>query len=222
MAEPTLPHEVPIQQSQSQTHATPSNAPESGALLPTKNYDMFYTTSRLNVKLHLGSGSSSPIAYYAQSSILTTKPRMFLRLGDSKSSPMVALGQMSFTSCNMLLASGDSEYGDESKLVWEDLHRMQNILHRGDYEFCTAAGGRGRVTYTWRRERAVMSGTRYECVDEKGAVVACMYSGGFFNWRKGGEIKVQEGLEKPLEELLIISALGIWVFEAGGSMYKTY
>ena len=59
-------------------------------------------------------------------------------------------------------------------------------------------------------------------MDGSGRNVANMYSGGFVNWRKGGEIEIVEGVDKGLEEMLIISALAIWIAEASWSALQGY
>lgn len=59
-------------------------------------------------------------------------------------------------------------------------------------------------------------------MDDAGQVVAVMRSGAMYNWRKGREIGIAEGLEKKLEELLFVSALAIWVCEAGWSVFQGY
>lgn len=67
-----------------------------------------------------------------------------------------------------------------------------------------------------------MGKTVYRCVDEGGRVVAGLLSGGMLNWKKGGEIEVADGVERKLEELLIVSVLAIFVAEAGWSIFQGY
>lgn len=186
-----------------------------------KKYDMYYTTSRMNVKLHLGS-SSGPCAYYVHSVLLSKQPQLQLRAGNSKHGPMVAFARAHYTSRHMTIGSGDYEKDADVDLSWEELRREQNVLRRGDYEFATSVEAGPRRTYRWRRDRGQLMKTVYECVDESGRVVAEMLSGGMYNFSKGGEIKVVEGLGKKVEELFIVSALAIWVFEAGWSVRQGY
>ena len=121
-----------------------------------------------------------------------------------------------------MIGSGDHEKDPDIKLSWEELCRERNILHCSDWEFSTAVESGPRQTYRWRRNLEHCAKTIYDCVDETGQVVAKMLSGGFFNFNKGGETKIAEGLDLKLEELLIISALAIWGFEAGGSVFQGY
>ena len=182
--------------------------PSSSAM---KTYNMYYTTSRLNVKLYLGP-SSGPCVYYGESTVLTNKPMIQLRSGDSKSAPAVAYAKIQYLSRHVLLASGDYQ---------EEMRRNKNRMARGDYEFGMPDAQGRRRTYSWKVENHYAK-TIYRCVDEDGQVVANMLSGGMSNWKKGGEIEVTEGLEKRLEEVLIVSALGIWAAEAGWSVFKGY
>lgn len=218
MADQTAPGEGQ-QPSQNQYHQLspdplPSDLTPSAAM---KTYHLYYTPSMTNLKLLLGS-SSGPCTYFMESSILTRKPQIQLRHGDSKSCPMVAFARLQTTSRHMLLGSGDYQKDPEERLVWEELHRAKHVMRRSDYEFGTSIGsgiGSGpRRTYSWKKDMEKVSATVYACVDESGEVVARMLSGGAFNWDKGGEIKVAEGLEKGLEELLLVSALALWAAEA--------
>ena len=106
-------------------------------------------------------------------------------------------------------------------MVWEEMRRQRNRLLRSDYDFDTVAGGGKRNTYGWKVEM-LMTKTIYKCVDEQETVVAHMLSGGFLNWKKGGEIEIVEGLDEKLEGLLVASALAIWVAEAGWSVFQGY
>ena len=188
-----------------------------------KTYTMYYTTSRTNVTLHLGlSSSSTKPVYYGEGCCLgwiTHKPQILLRAGDSKSSPIVAAARLHVTSRNIQLGLGDPA----GSIVWEDMRREKLRLVRSDYEFDTSHGDEKGVkrSYSWAREKVSMR-TVYKCVDDAGAVVASMSSGGMFNWQKGGEIEVAEGIEKPFEEMLILSALSIFYAEAGWSTLKGY
>lgn len=197
----------------------------------TKIYDIYYTTSRTNAKLHLRSTSSShqsssgPCLYCMESVLLTaSKPQIQLRRGDSKSAPMVACARIQKTSRHVLLGCGDYEKGAEGNLVWEEMRREHNVLRRSDYEFGTSIGSSSgpRRTYSWQRDRGKWAKTVYECVNDAGQVVAGLLSGGMFNWRKGGEIRVASGLDTKLEEILLLSALVVWVKEAGWSYRKGY
>ncbi|KAL6715835.1 hypothetical protein ACLMJK_006796 [Lecanora helva] len=213
---PDQGHQFPHEQYQnaSQTQVLSPSA----ATRTTKTYNMYYTTSRLNVRLHLG----SPCVYYCQGTILTNKPQLQLRSGDSKSAPMVAFAKLHLTSRNLLIGSGDYQRDSEDKLVWEEIRREKLRLVRSDYEFDTAIGSGTRRTYSWKRDMESAMKTVYRCVDETGQVVISLLSGGMFNWKKGGEIEIVQGLDKSLEELLIVSALGIWAAEAGWSVFKGY
>ena len=94
---------------------------------------------------------------------------------------------------------------------------------RSDYEFETSVGNDAgtRRTYGWRVEKSMVK-TVYKCVDDEGQVVANLLSGGMANWQKGGELEVVEGLEEKLEQMLIVSALAIWVAEVGWSVFRGY
>ena len=118
---------------------------------------------------------------------------------------------------------GDCDNDPAIQLTWEELRRERNSLRRSDYEFSASIGSSGpRQTYRWRRDKQHYAKTIYECVDDSGQVVAQLLSGGFYNFNKGGETKVVEGLGVELEALLIISALAVWVFEAGWSVFQGY
>ncbi|RYP32010.1 hypothetical protein DL767_005455 [Monosporascus sp. MG133] len=191
-----------------------------------KKYHLYYTTSRLDARLHLGS-STSPATYYFETHMSLTSPQLLLRRGDSKSAPMVNFGQLRTTSRHMLLGRGDYhalvQAGKQHQITWEELRRDKNTLRRSDYRFSTAEGGGGgggsgtgrrRAEYRWRKDRGKALKTVYDCLDEDGRVVARLLSGGAFNWKKGGEIDVLEGVDEGLEGYLIMSALAIWVMEA--------
>lgn len=135
---------------------------------------------------------------------------------------MVAFAKIHLTSRHILIGSGDYEKDPEDKLVWEELHREQNILHRGDYEFSVSNSSGVRRGYRWRRDRKKFGRTIYTCEDEEGLIVAYLFSGGFLNWKKGGEFQIAESLGKELGELILVSALAIWVWEAGGSVLQGY
>ncbi len=202
---------------QSSPDSLPSNFTPSSEM---KTYNMYYTTSRTNVRLHLGS-SSSPCVYYGEGSLLTVKPQIRLRSGDSKSAPMVAVAKIHLTSRHILLGTGDYQKDSEDSFVWEEMRREKTRLQRSDYEFDTSVGLGPRRTYSWRVDHH-MTKTAYRCVDDAGQVVANMRSGGMCDWRKGGELDVAEGLEKEFEELLVVSALAIWMAEAGWSVHSAY
>lgn len=193
-------------------HPTPSSA--------MKTYNMYYTLSRSNVKLHLGS-SSTPCIYYGESTFLTTQPQLRLRSGDSKHAPVVAIAKVHWISRHILLGCGNYNEETERSLVWEEMRREKLRLLRSDYEFDTSVGLGPRKTYGWRVAK-YWTKTVYRCVDDEGRQVASLLSGGFLCWSKGGEIEIAEGLDKRLEELLIVSALAIWVAEAGWSFSKGY
>ena len=133
---------------------------------------------------------------------------------------MVAFTRLHITSRDLEIGSGD--YKDDA--VFERMRREKFRLVRSDYEFDTALGSpsSSRRTFGWRREKGNMTSTVYQCVDDKGQTIVNLRSGGFFNWKKGGEIEVVEGLQKELEELLLASALGIFVAEAGWSVFQGY
>lgn len=134
---------------------------------------------------------------------------------------MVAFARVHYRTRNIGLGLGDFQKDAEKDLVWEDMRREKFRLVRSDYEFESPAGLGPRRTYGWRVDKH-MTKTIYRCVDDAGHIVANLLSGGMVNWRKGGEIEMAEGLEKRLEELLIVSALAIWAAEAGWSVFPGY
>lgn len=220
-------HLTPEQEQQpSQEHHLPHSPVDPLSSQPTpfsamKKYNAYYTTSRTNIKLDLGS-SSEPCVYYGESTFLTNKPQIQLRSGDSKSSPMVAFAKIHLTSRHVLLGSGDCQKDPEQSLVWEEMRRDKSRLQRGDYQFGTSVGLGPRKTYSWRVEKHLTK-TVYRCVDDAGHIIASMLSGGMFNWRKAGEMEIAEGLEdRRLGELLIVSALAIGWLEAGWSLFPGY
>ncbi|KAL9090512.1 MAG: hypothetical protein Q9165_005273 [Trypethelium subeluteriae] len=189
-----------------------------------KTYNMYYTASRTNVTLHLGS-SSTPATYYAGTALMTTSPSVRLHSGN-QSGPVLSIAKFRWTSRHSHLALGDPgkepESGDQS--VWEKMTREKSVLRCSDYTFATSVGSDlgKRREFRWRKDMGKRLSNVYQCLDQEGRVVASMLSGGFFNWKKGGEIEMDEGLPKELEELLIVSALGIWAAEAGSAMSKGY
>lgn len=219
-------HEEGQQSSQEQNHqptdpfqdSLPAHFTPSSDM---KTYNLYYTTSMTNFRLHLGH-SSGPCMYYGEFSYFTNKPQIQLREGDSKAAPMVAFAKLHFTSRNLLIGLGDYQKDPEERLVWEELRREKFRLQRSDYEFDTSVGSRARRTYSWRRDKEHLMKTVYRCVDDAGQVVVSMLSGGMLNWKKGGEIEIVQDLEKALEELLMVSAIAIWAAEAGWSVFKGY
>lgn len=206
------------------------DAPElSDFHLPTSanmiRYNMYYTTSRTNIRLHQDS-PDRPCIYYAETTLMTVSPRFTLRLGDSKTSPMIGLGRMHLTSEHMQIAVG-TEGDPEHKLQWENLRRGHFRLLRADYEFSASdasSAGAPRRTFAWKRKQNLVYKTIYRCEDEEGRVVASMLSGGMANWKKGGEIEVAQGLDKNIERLLIVSAVSIFMQEyvVGWSVFRGY
>ena len=180
-------------------------------------YNMYYTASRLNVTLHEGK-SSTPATYYMESDCSLTKCMLFLRRGDAKTSSMVAFAKMPLTSRHMQMARGDYyQQKAENQIAWEQLHRAENCFRRSDYQFSTLEGNGEpgkREEFDWRKDRGKRAATVYDCLDRSGRTVAKLFSGGAFNWKKGGEIEVLEGLDEHLRETVILSALAIWFHEA--------
>ncbi len=189
---------------------------EPAARTGFRKYVMQYTTSRLNCRLHVGS-MAGPVAYYLHTRVAVRAPQLLLRRGDAKTAPVAAFCRLQTTSRHALVGRGDCEAQPERELVWEELRRDRNSLHRSDYQFGTSEGGggrAGRAEFAWRKDRARLNRTVYDCVDEDGNVVARMLSGGAFNWRRGGDVEILEGLPQGLEEFLLITAIGIWAYEA--------
>ncbi|RYP80647.1 hypothetical protein DL770_006137 [Monosporascus sp. CRB-9-2] len=189
-----------------------------------KKYHLYYTASRLDAGLHLGS-SASPATYYFETHMSLTSPQLLLRGGDSKSAPMVNFARLRTTSRHILLGGGDYhalvQARKQHQIAWEELRRDKNMLRRSDYRFSTAKGSGGgsgtgcrRAEYRWCKDRGKALKTVYDSLDEDGRIVARLLSGGVFNWKKGGEIDVLEGVDEGLEGYLIMSALAIWVMEA--------
>ena len=205
----TAPQDVPA--------SSTSELTDTYASAPTgmTKYNMYYTTSRLNVTFHEGL-ASTPAVYYAESESFTLKPYFFLRRGGSKQSPMVAFVKFHMTSRHMQIGRGDFKKGAENQLIWEDLKREKSLLCRSDYQFGTSIGSEtgGRREYRWRKDKGKVASTVYECLDDEGKTVAKLFSGGALNWRKGGELDVLNILDQGLREILMASALGIWTMEA--------
>ena len=195
-----------------------------------KTYNIYYTTSRLNAKLHLDF-ASGPCNYYAESNILTTRPSLLLRPGDSNSAPLVASAKLAYLDHNILLGCSSDSQSNNSPvdLTWEVMRRTNMRLVRSDYEFETSVGAGSmpgkRTRYRWQVTNEKLEHcfkTLYRCFDDRERVVASMRSGGMANLRKGGEIDIAQGSEKGLEDLLVVSALGIWAAEAGWSVFQGY
>ncbi|KAI1244567.1 hypothetical protein MGN70_014442 [Eutypa lata] len=184
-----------------------------------KRYSLYYTTSRLDARLHLGS-STSPASYYFESKMALSSPQLFLRRGTDATAPVVNFARLQSTSRHILLGAGSytKQAAEMGRVAWEELRREKNLMHRSDYHFSTGVAddnNNGKKTaFCWRKNKDRILRTVYECVDENGNSVARLFSGGAFNWRKGGEIDTAEGLSQALEEYLIMSALAVWVMEA--------
>lgn len=189
----------------------PAHQPELGAMI---RYDVFYTTSRMHARLHKSSQPGSAV-YYVESKLFTFQPWFYLRKGDAKTSPMVAFVKFFLLSRHMLVGRGDCQRDPEGELVWEKLEREKDLLSRSDYHFSTAQGSPdGRLTrITWRKDRSESLKTVYHCVDEGGRRIASLWSGGILNWKKAGEVEVAESLDEGLTEILLATALGIWMME---------
>ena len=193
-----------------------------------KTYKLYYTLARLNVTLHLSSSTSAePATYYAETcwgGFVTNKPQLILRHGGTKTSPIVAAAKLHTTSKDIQLCLGNYENDHEKKVVWEDMRRDKTRMLRGDYVFSTAIGSADGVprTYSWKRDTEKMGRTVYNCVNDQGEVVAKVASGGFFNWKKAGEIDIAEGLEEAMETLLLVGAGALIFAEAGWSVGRGY
>ncbi|KAI1339654.1 hypothetical protein F5Y15DRAFT_381615 [Xylariaceae sp. FL0016] len=216
MAESVMSRENPFVDPSDGT-STYDGAPVYEPMRPGfKKYLLYYTTSRLNVTLHLGS-SSNPATYYCETQLKLKSPQLLLRRGDAKTSPMVSFARLQTTSRHMLLGKGDYNALSKDEIAWEELHREKNALKCSDYTFSTKVGGGagGTAAFRWRKDTSKTWSTVYDCVDERERVVARLFSGGMFNFKKGGEVDVVvEGLSQDLEECLLMSSLAIWSFEA--------
>ena len=186
---------------------------------PMTTLSMYYTTSRTNVTIHDGS-SSSPTLYYLESDVFTRKPCLYLRQGDSKSSPMVAFVKARWTMRQMMIGLGDyhkhaagaaSEGEDQ---VWEKLEREKNNFRRSDYHVTILGDGGETKTLSWRKDKSASFKTVYVCVDQDDKVVGRLRSGGMFNFKKGGEIDVSDSLTETERVMLLAAAGGIWGLEA--------
>ena len=193
-----------------------------------KTYKLYYTLARLNVTFHLSSSTSAePATYYGETcwgGFVTNKPQVILRQGGTKTSPVIAAAKLHTTSRDIQLCLGNYEKEHEKKVVWEDMRRDKNRMMRGDYMFSTASGSVDGVprTYNWKRDAEKVGSTVYNCVNDQGQVVARVASGGFFNWKKAGEIDIVEGLEEAMETLLLVSAGSLIFAEAGWSVWRGY
>lgn len=175
-------------------------------------YNMYYTTSRLNVRLHRGD-SDSPAEYYVKSDCKLTSIALQVRRGGSKQSPAVAFAKSNKSSRHMLLGRGENR--DAGPDDYEELHRDRNIFLQSDYHFAISHPDQTRTTYTWRKDKSKSAKTVYDCVDDgTGAVMARLLSGGAFNINKGGELLVSDALVTDTRELIIASAMGVWFTEA--------
>ncbi|KAL8879081.1 MAG: hypothetical protein Q9192_008309 [Flavoplaca navasiana] len=181
-------------------------------------YHMYYTTSRMNVTLHKGD-ASTPALFYVQINCSLTKAHVCLRRGNTKTSPMVAFAKVFMTSRHMQLGKGDyhRQQQTDNQIALDDLRRAKNLFCRSDYQFSTAQGSDNldkKAEFDWRKDRSKIAKTAYECRDSSGRTVAKMFSGGAFNWSKGGEIEVADDLDEELTEMMLMSALAIWFMEA--------
>lgn len=194
------------------------------ARLGFKKYNLYYKIGWVDGTLHLGSPKTPPL-YFFQSKLSLSSPQLFLRRcipgEDEKNGPVVNFARMRTTSRHMVMAAGaySKQADDAGQIVWEEISRDKNTLRRSDYYISTSAGdtselGNNKTNLCWRKNMEKKLSTVYDCVKEDGTVVARLLSGGAFNWKKGGEFDVAEGLNRELEECLIMSALAIWAMEA--------
>lgn len=97
------------------------------------------------------------------------------------------------------------------------MRRDTNRLRRGDYVFSTALNSLEGVrrTYSWRRDTEKVGRTVYNCVNDRGKVVARLASGGMWNWKKAGEIEVAEDVGAAMKALLLVGSGAILSAEAG-------
>jgi hypothetical protein len=122
-------------------------------------------------------------------------------------------------------AKGESDdLNQQDHTQWETVHREKNVFRCSDYVFETSVGSSDGLKkgYRWQKDRSKWFSTVYTCVDDQGRQLARMLSGGAFNWKKAGELEMEEDLPKELEELLTVGALGIWVAEGCSSYYRGY
>lgn len=183
---------------------------------PMSTLNMFYTTSRLNVTLHSGSGSTTP-HYYLESTTFSLKPSLYLREGNSKKFPMVAFAKTNWGLRNLTIGLGDYEKNAPADLTSEKLLREKNIFRRSDYHVTiwtdAANGGKQPKSLTWRKDKSTVGKTVYVCVDQDGVVQGRLRSGGMLNWKKAGEIDVSENLSRDERSLFLVSAGGVWALE---------
>lgn len=197
----------------SNTHPASDTEQPAGSM--TK-YSMYYTPSRLNVSLH-ESRSPTPAKYYVQSKIsFIDKPKLLMRKGDAKISPVVAFSVISAMPHHLEIGKGNFLQGSEDQVVRQYLLREKGLTHRSDYRLGISTDPEAAkiVELRWRKDMEKVARTAYDCVNEDGKVMAKMLSGGAFNWKKGGEVEVAENLDQGLKETLIISAMAIWALEA--------
>ena len=194
---------------------TKDGVAEQTKTMPMDTYNLFYTTSRLNGTLHRGD-SDTPAEYYLQLKLMTIrKPQLYLRKGDAKSSPTIGVCKFQWTSRHTLIAHGDYEKHEEAT-NWNELHRDKNGLRRSDYSISIGEkdGIQSPINLLWRKDRSKAVATVYDCVDDNGTVVAKLRSGGGLNWKKGGEFEIASSLGETVKEWLLLSALGLWTWEA--------
>lgn len=103
-----------------------------------KRYSLYYTTSRLDARLHLGS-STSPASYYFESKMALSSPQLFLRRGADATAPVVNFARLQSTSRHILLGAGSytKQAAEVGRVAWEELRREKNLMHRSDYHFST-------------------------------------------------------------------------------------
>lgn len=192
-----------------------------------KKFRMYYTTSRTNVTFHLGRASeSSPALYYLETKALGTGPQLLLRRGATKNDPIISYGRIPVFSSGqkMFMANGDptGKKMDDLEPQCQLLRREKNMFRRSDYR----VSFQGRE-FGWRKDKSRHLKTVYDCVEftggdedngENAQVIARLFSGGAFNFKKGGELELLESSvegNQDLESFLVMAAAGIWVFEAG-------
>ncbi|RYP40880.1 hypothetical protein DL767_001361 [Monosporascus sp. MG133] len=198
------------------SHGMEANPVSKPAKIAFKKAVMFYTVVYVYAHIHI-IWSQNHTSYFFQWRMWSlSSPQLLLRRGESKKGPMVNFAKYHPLSRTILLGKGDYTKQPKSQLAWGELRRDKNFLRRSDYHFTTAEGSKtgDKVTFRWRKNKQKFLRTVYNCVDEDGREVARLFSGGMVNVAKAAEIDLLMGLDRGLEELLLMSALAVWAMES--------
>ncbi|RYP67499.1 hypothetical protein DL771_007199 [Monosporascus sp. 5C6A] len=200
------------------SHGLEANHVSKPAKIAFKKAIVFYTATYINAHIRTVWSRNHAFYFFQWRMWSLSSPQLLLRRGESRKGPMIHFAKYHPLSRTIQLGKGDYTKQPKSQLAWEELRRDKNFLHRSDYHFTTAEGSKTgeKVTFRWCKNKRKHLRTVYNCVDDDGREVARLFSGGMVNIAKAAEIDLLLGLDRGLEEFLLMSALVVWAMEGMG------